>query len=170
MKPKSARRSGIFIIALLSALDFLSKWLILGSTGPAPLWGDYAELFPAFERFARLGKYLNIVLVWNTGVSFSLLSGSGEFNRWALVVLSLVIIRFIAHIIRDSDEALDIIGFSIVIAGALGNVCDRIRYGAVVDFIDFHVGRFHWPAFNLADTFICIGVALLIYRQLFKGK
>ena len=71
---------------------------------------------------------------------------------------------------KDDDESLDIVGFSMVIAGALGNVADRIRYGAVVDFLDFHIGRYHWPAFNLADTFICLVVLVLVYRQLFKSK
>jgi signal peptidase II len=117
-----------------------------------------------------VNEYFNIVLAWNTGVSFSMLSGSSEFNRWALIILSLAVIRFIYKIMIDGGEPLDTIGFSMVIAGAMGNVADRIRFGAVVDFLDLHIGRYHWPAFNIADTAICMGVAILIWRQLFRSK
>ncbi|MDR1476779.1 MAG: signal peptidase II [Rickettsiales bacterium] len=168
---KKMGKASAAIIACLFALDILSKALILAAaSGSVRPWGDFGELFPQFAHLFKISEFFDVVLAWNTGVSFSLLSGSGAFNRWALIVLSLAIIRFIYGIMKDSDEPLDIVGFSMVIAGALGNVADRIRYGAVVDFLDFHIGIYHWPAFNLADASICLGVLVLVYRQLFKSK
>jgi signal peptidase II len=164
-------KASALIIACLFALDILSKTLALAAAaGGVRLRGDFGELFPPFAHIMKISEFFDVVLAWNTGVSFSLLSGSSGFNRWALVVLSLAIIRFIYGIMKDADEPMDVVGFSMVIAGALGNVADRIRYGAVVDFLDFHIGIYHWPAFNLADTFICLGVLVLVYRQLFKSK
>lgn len=173
MKSKGARRASFVMAMLILAADFISKTAILAIVGGerafAP-WGRYGELFPRFAHVARIGEYFNISLVWNTGVSFSMFSGSSEFNRWALVAMSLAVIRFIYKMASEGDEPLDTIGFSMVIAGAVGNVLDRIRFGAVVDFLDFHIGRYHWPAFNIADIAICIGVAVLIWRQLFRSK
>jgi signal peptidase II len=171
MKLKKMKKASIAIILLVFALDLISKMYILGMTGlsPVPFWGAHAELFPRFVKFMEVSPYLNIVLVWNTGISFSLLSDSSDFNRWALIVVSLLIMRLIYKMMRESDERLDVVGFAMIIGGALGNVADRVRYGAVIDFIDFHIGKHHWPVFNFADAFICLGVALLIFRLLFMS-
>ena len=170
MKTRKMKIAGIIIIACLFVLDLVSKMIVLVAAGGAPLWGNYTELFPRFMHLASLGGHFNIILVWNTGVSFSIFAGLGEFARWGLVALSLVIIGFICKMMKDSDETTDIVGFSMIVGGALGNVLDRVRYGAVIDFIDFHVGGFHWPAFNFADASICLGVAVLIWRQVFRSK
>ena len=107
---------------------------------------------------------LNLVLAYNTGAAFSLLSTAGGWQRWLFIGLALAICAFILHWLRDLPRQARLLplALSLIIGGAVGNVIDRVRIGAVVDFIDFHVGDWHWPAFNVADSAICIGAALLV--------
>ena len=107
---------------------------------------------------------LDLVLAYNEGAAFSLLSTAGGWQRWLFIGLALAICAFILHWLRDLPRHARWFPFalSLVLGGAVGNVIDRVRIGAVVDFIDFHVGDWHWPAFNVADTAICIGAALLV--------
>ena len=107
---------------------------------------------------------LNLVLAYNTGAAFSLLSTAGGWQRWLFIGLALAICAFIFHWLRDLPRQARLLplALSLIIGGAVGNVIDRVRIGAVVDFIDFHVGDWHWPAFNVADSAICIGAALLV--------
>lgn len=107
---------------------------------------------------------LNLVLVYNTGAAFSLLSTAGGWQRWLFIGLAFAICVFIVHWLRDLPRHARWIplALSLVLGGAVGNVIDRVRIGAVVDFIDFHVGDWHWPAFNVADAAICVGATLLV--------
>lgn len=107
---------------------------------------------------------LDLVLAYNTGAAFSILSTAGGWQRWLFIGLALAICAFILHWLRDLPRHARWfpLALSLVLGGAVGNVIDRVRIGAVVDFIDFHVGGWHWPAFNVADTAICIGAALLV--------
>ena len=107
---------------------------------------------------------LDLVLVYNTGAAFSLLSTAGGWQRWLFIGLALAICAFIFHWLRDLPRHARWLplALSLILGGAVGNVIDRVHIGAVVDFIDFHVGEWHWPAFNVADSAICIGAALLV--------
>ncbi len=116
--------------------------------------------------------FFNLVLVFNPGASFSFLADAGGWQRWFFVALALAISAWLIVMLRrHARERLLPTAFALVLGGALGNVIDRIRFGAVVDFLDFHAFGWHWPAFNVADSAITIGVILLIWQQLFhEGK
>ena len=107
---------------------------------------------------------LNLVIAYNTGAAFSLLSTAGGWQRWLFIGIAVAICAFIVHWLRDLPRQARWLplALSLILGGAVGNVIDRVRIGAVIDFIDFHVGGWHWPAFNVADSAICIGVALLV--------
>ena len=110
--------------------------------------------------------FFSLVRAWNTGVSFSM------FNNWGLsgvIVLSFVafvIIFFLVRWLKTEPSPLVQLSLGFIIGGALGNVVDRVRLGAVFDFLDFSFGEYHWPAFNVADSFICIGACIVIVHGL----
>ena len=119
------------------------------------------ELFPT----------LDLVLAYNEGAAFSFLSTAGGWQRWLFIGLAVAICAFILHWLRELPRHARWFpcALSLVLGGAVGNVIDRVRIGAVVDFIDFHVGDWHWPAFNVADSAICIGAALLVAGMFRRG-
>lgn len=121
-----------------------------------------AMLDPASS--VELTAVLDLVLAYNTGAAFSILSTAGGWQRWLFIGLALAICVFIVHWLRDLPRNARWIplALSLILGGAVGNVIDRVRIGAVVDFIDVHVGDWHWPAFNMADSAICIGAAMLV--------
>lgn len=110
--------------------------------------------------------FFSLVRAWNTGVSFSM------FNDWGLsgvIILSFVafvIIFFLVRWLKTEQSKLVQLSLGFIIGGALGNVTDRVRLGAVFDFLDFSFGSYHWPAFNVADSFICIGACIVIAHGL----
>ena len=112
----------------------------------------------------ELVSVLDLVLAYNTGAAFSFLSTAGGWQRWLFIGLALLVCAFVIHWLRDLPRNARWIPFalSLILGGAVGNVIDRVRIGAVVDFIDFHVSDWHWPAFNMADSAICVGAALLV--------
>ena len=112
----------------------------------------------------ELTAMLDLVLAYNPGAAFSILSTAGGWQRWLFIGLALAICAFIVHWLLDLPRNARWLplALSLILGGAVGNVIDRVRIGAVVDFIDFHVGHWHWPAFNMADSAICVGAALLV--------
>lgn len=110
--------------------------------------------------------FFNLVLAHNTGAAFSFLAGQPGWQRWfftavasiAVVVLSVMIVRHAG----SSAERWFCGGLALILGGAAGNLIDRVLYGHVIDFLDFHVAGWHWPAFNVADSAICVGAALII--------
>lgn len=111
--------------------------------------------------------FFNLVLVWNRGVSFGMLSGDSAYGPLLLIILSLVIIGcMVVWLTRIEDKWLSV-AVCCVIAGALGNVIDRIRFSAVVDFLDFHAFGWHYPAFNVADSAIVLGIAFVLFDSIF---
>jgi len=113
-------------------------------------------------------SFFNLVLVMNPGASFSFLAGAGGWQKWFFSALALAVsVWLIVLIRRHAQERLRPAAFSLVLGGALGNLIDRLRFGAVVDFLDFHFAGWHWPAFNVADAAITVGVILLLGQQLF---
>lgn len=119
-----------------------------------------------------VASYLNIVLAYNRGAAFSFLNDAGGWQLWlfgmiaVLVSVVLMVMLFRAKI-YDRFTA---IGFSLIVGGALGNLIDRIIHGHVIDFIDFHINTWHWPAFNVADSSVCMGATLLIVIQIFGSS
>ena len=110
-------------------------------------------------------KFLNIHLIWNEGVAFGLFSFNEDYLYNFLTILILIVIIFIIFMIRKSD-LLRKYALLLVLGGALGNFFDRLIYKAVPDFIDFHVGNFHWFIFNVADIFITFGILFMIIIEL----
>lgn len=135
------------------ALDQITKLLILRSF----VLGDSVPLMPNF----------NLVLVYNSGAAFSFLANAGGWQKWFFVALALgVSVWIIGMLKQHAAERLLAFALALILGGALGNVIDRFAYGAVVDFLDFYIGNWHWPAFNVADSAITVGAALLIWEQL----
>ena len=114
-------------------------------------------------------KFLNIYLVWNEGVAFGLLSFDQK-NLYNLLTILIFLIIFLIIIMLKKSSGFKQISLIMILGGALGNVFDRIIYRAVPDFIDFHVGNFHWFIFNVADIFISLGVIFMILSEFFVNK
>lgn len=117
-----------------------------------------------------VNEYLDFILVFNTGISYGLFSGGGDFQKWILISLSILIIIFLLSLIRNESTILSKLSISFIIGGALGNLLDRFTYGAVVDFISLHAKGFSWYIFNIADMFIVLGVILFILSQFILSK
>ena len=114
-------------------------------------------------------KFLNIHLIWNEGVAFGLLSFNEElFYNILTCVIAIICLVIIFEI--KKNRSFKKYSFVMVLGGAFGNLFDRLIYNAVPDFIDFHVGNFHWFIFNVADVFISLGIIFLIYNELFVIK
>ncbi|WP_018607356.1 signal peptidase II [Uliginosibacterium gangwonense] len=135
-------------------------------------WSKIAVLqhFQLYERLP-VTSFFDLVLVYNPGAAFSFLAEHGGWQRWFFTALAVVISSWLLVMIwRNRSEWLQPWAFSMVVGGALGNVIDRFAYGAVVDFLAFHVDRHYWPAFNLADSAICLGVALMVLAQFRESR
>lgn len=112
----------------------------------------------------QLTIFFNIISAWNYGVSFGIFN-SPETSKWLLIAISVVLISILICSIYKAN-ALQRTAFSFIIGGAIGNVIDRLNYGAVFDFLDFHFQEWHYPTFNVADMFIVVGVAIwLIFHK-----
>ena len=152
--PATWRLGGGAALAVL-VLDQASKWLVLAWAMQPP-------------RVVPVAPFFNLVLArWNRGISFSLFDSGAPVAPWILSGLALGIVAGLVWWLRRLDRRWPALGVGLVIGGALGNVVDRLRFGAVVDFLDFHLAGFHWPAFNLADSAISVGVAVLLADGLF---
>lgn len=146
-------RAGTLIALLTILFDQLSKWWILNVTMVPP-------------RIIPVTSFFDLVLVHNRGASFGIFSDAPGWASVALIVFAVLISIALAIWMWRVNETLLAVALALVIGGAVGNVIDRIRFGAVVDFLDFHVAGWHWPAFNIADSAITIGVILLILDSL----
>ncbi|MAJ24356.1 MAG: signal peptidase II [Rickettsiales bacterium] len=140
----------ILLVMLLITIDQCSKIFI----SKIMLWSNFSNI--------NLLPFLDIVFVRNTGVSFGMFSEGGVLGRYFFSALSLTIGTFLTILAIASEKYFFKISLSLISAGAIGNAIDRIYFGGVIDFIDFFVYNFHWPAFNLADSFITLGVILML--------
>lgn len=147
---------GLSIALVVVAADQISKYWILYE-----VLGKNAVI--------ELTSYFNLVRAWNTGVSFSMFNSYGNWGAIVLSIAAMVIVAFLVNWLKDEKNRLSQAALGMIIGGAIGNVIDRVRLGAVFDFLDFHLGANHWPAFNLADSFICIGATILILQSLFNA-
>ncbi|PMS15213.1 signal peptidase II [Trinickia dabaoshanensis] len=111
--------------------------------------------------------FFNFLLIFNRGAAFSFLSSASGWQRWAFTALGVAAACVIVYLLkRHGNQRLFCTALSLIMGGALGNVIDRLVHGRVIDFLDFHVGGWHWPAFNLADSAIVVGAALLVLDEL----
>lgn len=147
--------TGLTVAAIAIILDQASKWWVLLDLMNPP-------------KIIEVTPFFNLVLVWNRGISFGMFSDEGNAGAWILSILALVIVGFLLNWLRKAETKFVAISLGLIIGGALGNVIDRTVHTAVVDFLDFYIGTFRWPAFNAADSFITIGAVLLIADSLFS--
>ena len=144
-------------------LDMLSKGVLLYLlTGGVPLYGPAWDVVPVPYLMAHVCDFFNVVFTWNPGTSFSLFRALGESAPLVLVIATGFIIGAILYYLFKNAKSYERVPLALIAGGAIGNLIDRVRFGAVVDFLDFHIGGWHWPAFNVADICICVGVGLYL--------
>ncbi len=141
----------LWLSAALLVIDQATKWVAL------------AEL-ALHERNPVIPGFFNLTLVYNYGAAFSFLADHGGWQRWFFTALAVVAsIALTVWLSRMKPyERWSAIGVAMIIGGAVGNLIDRVRFGYVVDFLDFFIGTYHWPAFNVADSVIVVGAAVLL--------
>ena len=128
---------------------------------------NYALSSLIINHSISINNFLNFTLAFNHGAAFSFLSNAGGWQRWFFIIFSVIVILIITYILVKEKNS-KYIAFSFVIGGAIGNLYDRILYGYVIDFIEFHYNSFYWPIFNIADIAISIGIILLLYSMFAK--
>ena len=147
----------LFTVIVIFSLDRISKFYVISQS----------EKNLSYDLFES--KFLNINLVWNEGIAFGLLSFDKDhlYNLLTILIIVLIIIIFFMILKSKGFKKYSLL---MVLGGALGNLYDRIYYKAVPDFIDFHIGNFHWFIFNVSDIFISLGVIFLISLELINNK
>ena len=150
--------SVILILSITIILDQLTKYIA------------FIVLFKD-KQVLIINHFLNFRPVWNDGISFGMFQGYGNYGRIVFIIIALIISLWII-IYSKKLNTIGFIGYNLIAGGAIGNVIDRVIYGKVIDFIDVHYKGYHWPTFNMADSFIFIGVLLFIYNELivFRGR
>jgi len=151
-------RLGLGLGALILVLDQATKWWIL----------EIVRL-PEVGRIEVL-PFMNLTMVWNRGITFGLLAGDAWWHAWALVAIALAVAVALTVWLARAPDRWTSAALGLVLGGAIGNVIDRIRFGAVVDFIDLHAFGWHWYVFNVADSAIVIGVGLLLAHALLRPQ
>ncbi len=148
--PRQARWYLLALVVIVA--DYVTKVAVLAALAP----GESRAVAPFF----------NLVLVFNTGAAFSFLAGADGWQTLlfaAIAVVAAVVVSVLIY--RNPGKPLFCGGLSLILGGALGNLYDRLVYGKVVDFLDFHAAGWHWPAFNVADSAITVGAAILIVES-----
>ena len=154
---KSRFLAWLGLAALVVGLDQASKHVILARF-------RHGEARPVTDFF-------DLVLVYNPGAAFSFLAEHSGWQRWFFIVLALAISAWMLTLMwRHQAEKLQPLAFALIVGGAIGNVIDRFNFGAVVDFLYFHIGPYGWPAFNLADSAITLGVILMLGAQFLTSR
>ena len=157
IKKLTIKKLAVPFILILIFLDQVTKWWIINYI-MQPI------------KILPITPFFNIVLTWNSGISFGIFSNQGSFSVIILSTLATLIVFFLAVWLMKAENKRLIIGLICIIGGAIGNIIDRVYHGAVIDFLDFHIKSYHWPAFNLADSCIFIGATLIILDSLFPDK
>ncbi len=147
----------LFLALAVMAADQFSKYWVMGFMGTIP---NSIEILPFF----------NLVVVWNRGVSFGLFNEDSAYGAYVLIAISSVIAIWFLMWLFQTRSRIQAAALALVIGGAVGNIIDRILHGAVYDFLDFHLMGHHWPAFNIADSAVVIGVFTLIFHSIFLDK
>jgi signal peptidase II len=147
----------LWLSLLVIILDQFSKYMV-------------SDLLHLYESVAVL-PFFSVTLLHNSGAAFSFLAGAGGWQRWLFTAIALVVsVAIIVWIKRlSTTEKWQAAALALILGGALGNVIDRLRFGYVVDFLDVYYQKWHWPAFNVADSAITVGVAILLVATLRGG-
>src|SRR5674476_540719 len=146
--PEPMRR-WLMISTVIVALDLFTKYLVQSAL--------------AYGEHITITSFFNLVLTYNAGAAFSFLSDASGWQRWFFSAIAASASGLIIYLLRKhAADKLFCMALSLILGGALGNLWDRITLGHVVDFLDFHVSNYHWPAFNVADSAIFLGAILLI--------
>lgn len=155
---KKARLTPFFLLSLLLILlDQVSKLAI--------------EAHFSIQEFIPVTSFFNIGLVYNPGAAFSFLANHSGWQRWLFTFLSIAASIFIiVQMHQNRIKSHYCLGLAFILSGAIGNLIDRVRIGKVVDFLDFHWLDHHWPAFNIADSAILIGVAIVLFDEFARKK
>ena len=161
----------LIIILAIILLDQLSKGVLINLiTGRVPLSGSAWQLIPVPYLMSHVTNFFNVVFTWNPGTSFSLFRALGESAPMVIVIITAFVIGALSYYTFGRAQSYERLPLAFIIGGAMGNLIDRVRFGAVVDFLDFHIGGAHWPAFNVADIFICVGVGLYVLNWLLARR
>lgn len=155
---------GLLLSFKVAFLDLLTKrltFVYLDNTDLAAVTSN--------NNYIQVTSFFNLVNVWNHGVSFGMFSNFAYSQLLFSVIVATIIVVMLVWLYRTKKLHLTI-AIAFIIGGAVGNLYDRIKYGAVADFLDFHAFGYHWPAFNLADSFVFIGVAILLIDDFFFKK
>lgn len=151
-------RIGLYVIALVALCDQFSKWWLLNKIMQPP-------------HGVAVTPFLNLVLVWNKGVTFGLLNKfDHRYVEYFLIAVAAVIVFLLGRWLWRTYSLLVTYALGLIMGGAFGNVIDRLRFGAVLDFLDFYYRDYHWYAFNVADAAIVTGVGLLVLDNLIRGR
>src|SRR5580658_10082716 len=150
-------------------LGIISALLVLGADQGSKYWVLNVLDLPDLRQVVLL-PVLNLTMVWNQGVTFGLLNGLGTWSHFVLAAIALGVVCALALWLRRANNAYAALAIGAIAGGAIGNVIDRLRYGAVVDFIHAHVGQWSWYVFNVADAAIVCGVAVLILESQFARR
>ena len=143
----------LFLALLVLIADQISKW--------------WAQMSLPMAQAIKVTDFLNWFLIYNPGAAFSFLSQAGGWQRWFFTIIGIVAAAVIIWLLqKNTQDRPFCIALALILGGAIGNVLDRLLYGAVVDFIDVHYQGWHWPAFNIADSAITLGVILLIFDEI----
>ncbi len=158
------------LFGLVLADQLVKGILLFLITQRVPLVADAFQIAPFPVMFGSFTEFFNLVFTWNPGTSFSLFRSIGLSHQLGIIVMVSMVIGFLGyHLLFRAKSKFEYTALLLIVGGALGNLIDRIRFGAVIDFMDFHVGNWHFPAFNVADAFITIGVMIYLYG-LFRKK
>ena len=144
------------ISAIVITLDLYTKHLILDAF--------------AYGDMRTVTSFFDLVRYHNEGAAFGFLNDAGGWQKWFFTAISVIAAIVITYLIKKhSEQKLFCLGLALVLGGAIGNLYDRITLGYVVDFLNFHINNHYWPAFNVADSAICVGVGLLLWDS-FKNE
>ena len=148
-------RLGLAVAAAIWVADRLVKWPLIDwlSAEPKPV---------------ALGPFLDLVMVWNPGISFGLLQSEAALTQVLLSAFALAVVAGLLWWLRRAETRMVAAAIGLIVGGALGNVVDRLSYGGVADFFYFHLGEYYWPAFNVADAAIVVGVGGLLIDALLR--
>lgn len=150
----------------LTLLGLLAALVVLAVDQASKYWVLHGIDLPAVGQIVLL-PVLNLTMVWNRGVTFGLLGGYGTWSYLVLAAVALAVVVVLGIWLRRAESPLVAVSLGAIAGGAVGNVTDRLHFGAVVDFIDAHIGAWHWYVFNVADAAIVCGVAALVLENLF---